>query len=50
VRFRSPARPGDTVTASGTPAKAEAPDQRFNVECRNQAGEVLISGSAQVGT
>ena len=48
VRFRAPARPGDVITASAAPAKPDAGFPKYNVECRNQKGEVLISGSAQV--
>ena len=48
VRFRSPARPGDSVTATATAARADPPTLRYTVECRNQSGEVLISGTAQV--
>jgi 3-hydroxybutyryl-CoA dehydratase len=44
VRFRAPARPGDTITASATPGT----DGRYAVEVRNQDGEVLISGTAEV--
>ena len=49
VRFRAPARPGDTITA-----RAQAQSQRdgttltYGVECKNQAGELLISGAAEV--
>jgi 3-hydroxybutyryl-CoA dehydratase len=50
VRFRAPARPGDTITTSATPAKQEAGAFRYQVECRNQAGEVVISGTAQVSS
>ena len=63
VRFRAPARPADTVTASAkaltasakaltasaTPQEsADGAAYRYAVECRNQDGEVLISGTAQV--
>jgi 3-hydroxybutyryl-CoA dehydratase len=48
VRFRAAARPGDQVTASGNVARAEAGRTVCEVECRNQAGEVLISGEAEV--
>ena len=63
VRFRAPARTADTVTASATALTASAkaltasatPQEsadgaayRYAVECRNQDGEVLISGTAQV--
>ncbi len=48
IRFRAPARPGDTVTASGRVTKVE--DKRITcaVECSNSSGEVLIDGSAEV--
>ena len=48
VRFRAPARPGDTITAR---AKATAEDGgvlRYAVECVNQKEDVLISGTAEV--
>ena len=48
VRFRAPARPGDTVTARAT---AQAPKDgrlRYAVECVSQTDEVLISGTAEV--
>jgi 3-hydroxybutyryl-CoA dehydratase len=48
VRFRAPARPGDTVTARAT---AQAPRDgrlRYAVECVSQTDEVLISGAAEV--
>jgi len=56
VRFRAPARPGDTVTASGRvvergPAKPDRPRpirSVCQVKCHNQAGEVLISGKTVV--
>lgn len=44
VRFRAPARPGDTITASATATKPGS----YAVEVRNQAGEQLISGTAEV--
>ena len=44
VRFKSPARPGDTLTATAQPQSSGG----YAVECRNQRGEVLISGSASV--
>jgi 3-hydroxybutyryl-CoA dehydratase len=54
VRFRAPARPGDTISASGRVIKTEhfKPDgsspivTMCEVECRNQNGEILISGKA----
>jgi acyl dehydratase len=48
VRFRAPARPGDTVVARAT---AQAPRDgrlRYAVECVSQSDEVLISGTAEV--
>ena len=49
VRFKAPAKTTDTVTASATALKsADGTGYRFAVECRNQDGEVLISGTAQV--
>ena len=50
VRFRAPARPGDTIIARARPA-AGAPEgrHRYAVECANQKDEVLITGTAEVG-
>ncbi len=49
IRFRAPARPGDTVTASAQAQSAREDGAfRYAVECQNQAGEVLISGTAEV--
>jgi 3-hydroxybutyryl-CoA dehydratase len=52
VRFKGAARPGDTVTAQATPrptrAGAEGRVLEYAVECRNQRGETLISGTAEV--
>lgn len=49
IRFRAPARPDDTITVS---AQAQTPrgegTYRYAVECRNQDGEVLINGTAEV--
>ncbi len=47
VRFRAPVRPGDTVTAGGQ-VTAVGETVRCTVEVRNQKGEVVISGEAQV--
>ena len=47
VRFRSPARPGDTLTARAR-ASGEGERLRYAVECVNQQNEVLISGTAEV--
>jgi 3-hydroxybutyryl-CoA dehydratase len=56
VRFRGAARPGDSVTASGRVASIGAAENESDglrpvvceVECRNQNGEVLISGEASL--
>jgi 3-hydroxybutyryl-CoA dehydratase len=59
VRFRAPARPGDTLTARAEPRCASLPDGQarqidgervleYGVECRNQKGETLVSGMAEV--
>jgi 3-hydroxybutyryl-CoA dehydratase len=49
VRFRAPARPGDTVTARAAPQAPRDGRLRYNVEVVSQADEVLISGTAEVG-
>jgi 3-hydroxybutyryl-CoA dehydratase len=49
VRFRAPARPGDTVTARTKPADGAGEGrQRYSVECVNQKDELLITGTAEV--
>ncbi len=48
ARFRAPARPGDTVTARGRVTKVENGTVRCEAECRNEAGEVLVSADVQV--
>jgi acyl dehydratase len=52
VQFRSPARPGDRVTVTGrVTGAADTPEgRRFTcaLEGRNQRGEVLLTGEAQV--
>jgi len=48
VRFRGPARPGDELTADGRVTKREGSRIVCEIECRNQGGEVLISGEAEV--
>jgi 3-hydroxybutyryl-CoA dehydratase len=48
VRFRNPARPGDRVTASATPQAPKDGRLRYAVECVNDAGEQLITGTAEV--
>ncbi len=48
VRFKAPARPGDTVSAVGRVVRTEAGRTVCAVECRNQAGETLVGGEAEV--
>ena len=48
VRFRAPARPGDTVTARATAQEPKDGRLRYAVEVVNGAGEQLISGTAEV--
>jgi 3-hydroxybutyryl-CoA dehydratase len=50
VRFRGPARPGDTVTARATPQEPKNGRLRYAVECISQTDEVLISGTAELAT
>jgi 3-hydroxybutyryl-CoA dehydratase len=50
VRFRGAARPGDTVRAAGRIASVEDGKITCEVECRNQDGDLLISGEASVRT
>jgi acyl dehydratase len=47
VRFRAPARPGDTVTARATQQPKDG-RLRYAVECVSQTGEALITGTAEV--
>ena len=44
VRFKAPA----TTTASLTANASQLDDGRYSVECVNQDGDVLISGTAEV--
>jgi 3-hydroxybutyryl-CoA dehydratase len=48
VRFRAPARPGDSVTARAAAQEPKDGRLRYGVECVSQGGEVLISGTAEV--
>ncbi len=48
VRFRAPARPGDTLTARARPLDAVFGRSRYAVECVNERDEMLISGTAEV--
>jgi 3-hydroxybutyryl-CoA dehydratase len=52
VRFRTPARPGDTITVSGKVRKIEQVEGRSLVNCdiicNNQNNEPVITGIAEV--
>lgn len=52
VRFRGAARPGDMVTVSGRVERTHEVDGRLRVvcavACRNQDGEALVTGEAEV--
>jgi len=48
ARFRGPARPGDTVFTRGSLIRSDGGRAAYSVECRNQAGELLVSGEAEV--
>lgn len=52
VRFKAPARPGDTITVSGkvqsTEKKGNETLVNCNVFCHNQKGEPVITGEASV--
>ena len=52
VRFRAPARPGDTLTVRAEPRRDRQADGgrvlEYAIECSNQNGETLISGTAEV--
>lgn len=52
VRFRAPARPGDVISAYGVikgfTEKDDHPFARLEVGCRNQVGEAVITGEAEV--
>ena len=52
VRFKAAARPGDVIITSGAITSIEYQDNiplvKCNVESRNQAGEVVITGNTTV--
>ena len=54
VRFKTPARPGDTITVSGRVLKIERGENRISVRCdvlcQNQNGEAIITGEATLKT
>jgi len=52
VRFKTPARPGDTITASGKISRLDRDRGRTlvscDVLCSNEKGEAVITGEAKV--
>jgi len=52
VRFKTPARPGDTITVSGRISRIDKGEGQTlihcDVLCRNQNGETIITGGASV--
>ncbi|MFH1775820.1 MAG: MaoC family dehydratase [Chloroflexota bacterium] len=52
VRFRNPARPGDTVTINGQVRRIEKAGEQTKVDCeisvQNQKGESIITGEASL--
>jgi 3-hydroxybutyryl-CoA dehydratase len=59
VRFRALARPGDTLTVRAEPRRTRLPDGQahqvsgdrvfeYGIECCNQRGEALVSGTAEI--
>ena len=52
IRFKDPARPGDAIVVSGKISKLEKKDGQTttcSVICKNQKGELIIVGEAQLG-
>lgn len=53
VRFRAPARPGDTIAIGGRITSVERGEDQTQVKCevlcQNQDGESVITGVAEVG-
>lgn len=48
VRFKSPARPGRTVTAAAQLLKSADGTAEYAVQCADESGEVLVEGRASV--
>ena len=52
VRFKTPARPGDTITINGNIKKIEKQDTdtfiRCDVLCSNQNNETIVTGETEV--
>ena len=53
VRFKTPARPGDTITVTGKISKLKKNEGQTSINCdvlcSNQEGEAIITGEAKVG-
>ena len=52
VRFKAPARPGDTITASAQLSREDvgSGNVEYAVQCANAAGETVIEGRASIGS
>lgn len=52
VRFKAPARPGDTLTVSGKVRRIEKGEPHTMIDCevlcKNQRGEAVVTGEASV--
>ena len=52
IRFKTPARPGDTITITGTISKLEKNQSETMVNCEvlcsNQNGETIVVGETKV--
>jgi 3-hydroxybutyryl-CoA dehydratase len=48
IRFRAPARPGDTLRSSGRVTKVDGAKVVCEIECKTRAGEVVLDGTAEV--
>ena len=52
VRFKTPARPGDTITINGSIKKIEKQDTgtliRCDILCSNQNNETIVTGETEV--
>jgi len=48
VRFKAPARPGETVTASARLVRETDGALEYDVQCADSSGDVVIEGRASV--
>jgi 3-hydroxybutyryl-CoA dehydratase len=52
VRFKAPARPGDTITVNGMVSRIETGKNQTSIHChvlcRNQKGDTVITGETSV--